>query len=81
MEFKDLFHNPIDGKQNPPQGQGDHGGEENECQYLVLLPRWDSVDDIGNEDKIVGYDCNTCKASFTLKEAGALRRAHHAMKL
>ena len=80
MKPKDLFGNLFGSEEPTSQEQGNNGAE-GECQHLVLLPRWDSVDDMGNEEKIVGYDCNTCKASFTLKEAENLRRRHHAIKL
>jgi hypothetical protein len=43
------------------------------CPHTVLLPRWDSVDDIGNEEKATFYVCEGCSENFTPAEAVQLR--------
>ena len=61
-----------------------HSGEEApdaavtdapECAHAVIVPRWDSVDDIGNEDNISGYRCETCSADFTPEEGHKLQES------
>jgi hypothetical protein len=43
------------------------------CEHLVLIPRWDNVDDIGREDRVAGERCEACGADFTPEEAAHLR--------
>jgi hypothetical protein len=43
------------------------------CPHTVLVPQWDSVADIGNDDKATGYRCDACSLTFTPAEARALR--------
>lgn len=38
------------------------------CQHLVVAPRWDSVKDIGHDDKATGYRCTVCSAYLSLEE-------------
>jgi hypothetical protein len=44
-----------------------------ECPHAVLTPRWDSVDDMGKEDKVTRYICEGCQETFTPEEAAMLR--------
>lgn len=39
------------------------------CPHKVLVPRWDSLDDMGREDKASGYKCNACGAVLSREEA------------
>ena len=43
------------------------------CAHVILVPRWDSTADMGNDDKASGWRCDACGASFTPSEAQALR--------
>lgn len=43
------------------------------CLHTVLLPRWDAVDDMGQEDKVSGFSCQACGESFSADEGRALR--------
>jgi hypothetical protein len=36
-----------------------------ECPHTRLLPRWDSVQDMGKEEKATGYVCEGCGQIFT----------------
>ena len=54
---------------------------EGGCRHLVLLPRWDSVEDMGREDKITGYTCESCNSYFPLEQAEEIRRVNHAITL
>ena len=47
--------------------------DEGACQHLVLTPRWDSVDDMGHEERATGYHCEACNADFTAEQGWALR--------
>ena len=43
------------------------------CPHTALVPRWDSADDIGHEDRTTVYVCEACHETFTPEEAAALR--------
>ena len=43
------------------------------CPHTVLLPRWDNVSDMGAEDKISSYTCQSCHESFSAEEGRSLR--------
>lgn len=45
-----------------------------ECPHTTLTPRWDSADDIGNEDRAVSYRCEGCQTVFSREQAQTLRR-------
>ena len=38
------------------------------CPHGVLTPRWDSVEDIGKEDRATAYICEACHQSFSPDE-------------
>ena len=44
------------------------------CPHSTLVPRWGSAAEMGHEDKATGYDCDTCKQSFTAEQGRELRR-------
>lgn len=71
MRFLSLFSR----KQASPQQQAEPVSPTN-CSHLVLTPRWDSVGDIGHEERAVGYRCASCSASLTPEEASDVRRFH-----
>ena len=43
------------------------------CLHIGLTARWDSVEDMGHEDKATSYVCVTCEAEFTPAEATEVR--------
>jgi hypothetical protein len=43
------------------------------CPHTALMGRWDSVDDMGKEEKITAFVCDACHQSFTPEEGRALR--------
>ena len=43
------------------------------CPHVVLLPRWDSADDIGHEDRASNFLCESCGSTFSPVEVQALR--------
>lgn len=60
-------------KEEQPKGQPTI--ELVECPHVILSPRWDSVADIGHEDRAVGYRCIGCNQQFTVEEAEKIREA------
>lgn len=69
MKFPKLF-----GRREEAPPQQAESASHSECPHPVLAPRWDSVQDIGHEDKAVGYRCIGCNVSLTLEEAAEARR-------
>lgn len=43
-----------------------------ECVHGTLIPRWDRVEDMGHEDRVVSYTCESCNSSLTPTEARAI---------
>ena len=43
------------------------------CPHTALVPRWDSIDDIGRDEKATHYVCEACGDSFSPEEALQLR--------
>jgi transposase-like protein len=39
-----------------------------ECPHTALVPRWDSAEDMGKEDKISRYRCEGCGNTFSREE-------------
>jgi hypothetical protein len=56
------------------------GVAEKECPHVALVPHWDSVDDIGIAERVVRYECESCKAAFT-REEGEQRQSAGAERL
>jgi hypothetical protein len=46
-----------------------------ECPHGSLLPRWDSIDDIGHEERAVSFVCEACGEAFTPHDAWKLRES------
>jgi hypothetical protein len=44
------------------------------CPHTILLPRWDDIADMGNEEKATSFSCQSCGQTFTRAEADALRK-------
>ena len=42
------------------------------CPHTALTPRWDSVEDMGNEAKVTSYTCQGCNQAFTPTEGRTL---------
>jgi hypothetical protein len=43
---------------------------------MMLGPRWENADDMGHEDRVTEYRCQSCGQCFTPDEGRALRRDH-----
>jgi hypothetical protein len=48
--------------------------DDDACPHLALVPRWDSVNDMGKPEKITSYICDGCHAPFS-REEGERSRA------
>jgi hypothetical protein len=48
--------------------------ETPECLHAVLVPRWESVQDMGKVDKATRYMCEACHREFTPEEAEKVRQ-------
>lgn len=75
------FLNPFEKKEQPQEPQKADQLPETEREHLQLFPYWDSVEDMGNEEKATGYRCGICGASFSRKAADILDRRTKAIKL
>ena len=47
--------------------------EKPECLHGVLVPRWDSIDDIGKDDRVDHYVCEACGETLTPAEAKSIQ--------
>ena len=56
----------ITGKESTPKADAI---EVPPCPHTALVPRWDSVDDMGKEDRATSYFCQGCEQTFTPEEA------------
>jgi hypothetical protein len=61
------------GKKQQQQQQAAVTVEAPPCPHAVLVPRWDSVEDMGKEDKATRYMCEACHQMFSPAEARELR--------
>jgi len=51
-----------------------HRADVSACLHTALIPRYESVADMGHEDRATGFHCEVCGSTFTPAEAFALRR-------
>ena len=35
------------------------------CSHRILIARWDNPEDMGHEERVTGYRCETCHEQFT----------------
>ena len=43
------------------------------CLHVTMVPRWNSVADMGHEEAVSSFTCEACHAGFTAAEGRALR--------
>ena len=46
-----------------------------DCPHTILMPRWDSLNDMGDEEKAIEFTCEACGLVFTPEEAKQVRGA------
>ena len=51
----------------------DAPADEAVCGHLVLIPMWDTAEDVGHEADVSRYRCESCGALFSPQEATRLR--------
>jgi methionyl-tRNA synthetase len=66
--------NKLFGKRGGTTAERDEAASVH-CPHTALTPRWDSVEDMGNEDTATGYQCQACGENFSPAEGHALRRS------
>ena len=42
------------------------------CPHTALIPRWESVDDMGKVDRATGFQCEACGSNFSPEEGRRL---------
>ena len=55
-----------------------HRAEGPVCPHTALVPSYNSVADMGHEDRATGFRCEACGSTFTPAEAHALRSTEAA---
>jgi hypothetical protein len=53
-------------------------GEPVVCEHVTLIPRWDSADDMGKQDRASMFRCESCGQEFNPAEATRLRATEAA---
>lgn len=53
----------------------EHGATAVQCGHVALVPHWDSLADMGHQDRVSFFRCDACGTVFTPAEAFTLR--HH----
>ncbi len=48
------------------------------CPHTTLVAKWDSLDDMGQDDKASGYTCEGCQQTFTAEQGRDLVRTEAA---
>ena len=69
------FFNKLFGKGDTPTAEREPEETTTTCLHTTLTPSWDSVADMGNEDKVTGWHCEGCDQRFTAEEGKALRQS------
>jgi hypothetical protein len=49
--------------------------EKPPCPHSALVPRWDSIDDIGRDDRATSYVCEACGEQFSPEEGRMLQQS------
>jgi hypothetical protein len=44
------------------------------CPHPAVVPRWDSVEDMGKLDKATSFVCTACDQAFTPEEAAPYQK-------
>jgi hypothetical protein len=47
--------------------------ESPECIHGVVVPHWESAEDIGKDDRVTWYKCESCSATFSREEGERLQ--------
>ena len=68
-----IFDKLLGRKQASASGSAT-AAENPPCPHTTLVPKWGTTADMGHEDKATGYDCDSCKQSFTAEQGRDLRR-------
>jgi transposase-like protein len=58
-------------KQERPDSEAE--ASEAVCPHAVLVPHWDSADDIGKSERATSYACEACHETFSREEGERLQ--------
>lgn len=72
MGFLDRL---FGGKKKDEQDVVEQAAADAECPHTALVAQWETADDMGKDDKITGYRCEGCGATFSREEGDRLRAA------
>lgn len=59
----------ADSEDPSPRNEASAAQQSMECVHGTLIPRWDSLDDMGKEDRVSTYTCESCSKTLTPAEA------------
>jgi hypothetical protein len=68
----------LAGQRQQREGTPASAPEAPVCPHTTLVPRWDSVADMGKEEKVTSYTCDGCQQRFSPAEGRALRATEAA---
>lgn len=74
-----TMQRPFSSQQEGPQPSD--RSDESACPHRLMVPRWDRVEDMGDESKAVGYKCDACGTELTLEEATLAKERLGAISL
>jgi transposase-like protein len=57
----------------PEAGVPEELDQAPDCPHVALSPRWDNLDDMGHDDRISSYICQSCSEVFSPEEERRLR--------
>lgn len=62
-------------KEKGDQEIAEQAAADAECPHTALVPQWETADEMGQHDKISGYRCEGCGATFSPEEGEKLQQA------
>ena len=60
-------------RRHPAEEAEEATAAEAGCVHAVLAPKWERVADMGNEENVSSFLCETCNESFTPEEGHRLQ--------
>ena len=72
---------PMDPRDTEPKAHEPIPDAVADCPHLLLSKHWDAVADMGKEDKVSGYRCNSCGTTFSAEEGEAIQRLQHSVAI
>jgi hypothetical protein len=70
-----LFDKLFGGSKEKERAADTAVAEKPPCLHTALVPRWDSIDDIGHDDRVDHYICEACGEKFSPAQAASMRES------